>query len=158
MLFLKKNKVQITFFFKFFFLLISVPIFFLILSIGIQVEADEEVGSSSETKSNYESLKIFSEVLSLIETNYVEKVSNQKLIEGAIHGLMKTLDPHSSYMTLDAFQEMKIQTSGKFSGLGIEVSVRDGLLTVISPIEGTPAFEAGVLAKDKSDFSPTYFF
>ena len=72
--FLKKNKVQLSYFFKCFFLLISVPVFFLILSIGFQVEADEEVGSSSEGKSNYESLKVFSEVLSLIESTYVEKV------------------------------------------------------------------------------------
>jgi len=147
--FLKKNKLQLTFFFKFFFLLISVPVFFLILSIGIQVEADEEVGSSSEGKSNYESLKVFSEVLSLIEATYVEKVSSKNLIEGAIHGLVKTLDPHTSYLPPDAYQEMKVQTSGKFGGLGIEVSMRDGILTVISPIEGTPAFEAGVQAKDK---------
>ena len=147
--FLKKNKLQLTFFFKFFFLLISVPVFFLILSIGIQVEADEEVGSSSEGKSNYESLKVFSEVLSLIESTYVEKVSSEKLIEGAIHGLVKTLDPHTSYLPPDAYQEMKVQTSGKFGGLGIEVSMRDGILTVISPIDGTPAFEAGIQAKDK---------
>ena len=122
---------------------------FLVLSIGIQVEADEEVGSSSERKSNYESLKIFSEVLSLIESSYVEKVSSEKLIEGAIHGLAKTLDPHTSYMPPDIYQEMKVQTSGKFGGLGIEVSMRNGILTVISPIEGTPAFNAGVQSKDK---------
>jgi len=147
--FLKKNKLQLIFFFKFFFLLISVAVFFLILSIGIQVEADEEVGSSSEGKSNYESLKVFSEVLSLIESTYVEKVSSEKLIEGAIHGLVKTLDPHTSYLPPDAYQEIKVQTSGKFGGLGIEVSMRDGILTVISPIDGTPAFEAGIQAKDK---------
>jgi len=147
--FLKKNKVQIPFFFKFFFLLISVPVFFLILSFGIQVEANDEVGSSSKGKSNYESLKVFSEVLSLIEATYVEKVSSKKLIEGAIHGLVKTLDPHTSYLPPDAYQEMKVQTSGKFGGLGIEVSMRDGILTVISPIDGTPAFEAGIQAKDK---------
>ena len=147
--FLKKNKAQLAFFLKFFFLLISVPAFLLILSIGSQVEADEEVGSSSEGKSNYESLKVFSEVLSLIESTYVEKVSSEKLIEGAIHGLVKTLDPHTSYMPPDAYHEMKVQTSGKFGGLGIEVSMRDGILTVISPIEGTPAFDAGIQAKDK---------
>ena len=147
--FLKKNKVQFAYFFRCFFLLISVPVFFLILSIGFQVEADEEVGSSSEGKSNYESLKVFSEVLSLIESTYVEKVSSEKLIEGAIHGLVKTLDPHTSYLPPDAYQEMKVQTSGKFGGLGIEVSMRDGILTVISPIDGTPAFEAGIQAKDK---------
>ena len=147
--FLKKNKVQLTFFLRLFFLLISVPAFLLILSIGFQVEADEEVGSSSEGKSNYESLKVFSEVLSLIESTYVEKVSSEKLIEGAIHGLVKTLDPHTSYMPPDAYHEMKVQTSGKFGGLGIEVSMRDGILTVISPIDGTPAFDAGIQAKDK---------
>jgi len=147
--FLKKNTAQLSFFLKFFFLLISVPAFFLILSIGFQVEAAEKVGSSSERISNYESLKVFSEVLSLIESTYVDKVSSEKLIEGAIHGLVKTLDPHTSYMPPDAYQEMKVQTSGKFGGLGIEVSMRDGILTVISPIEGTPAFEAGIQAKDK---------
>jgi carboxyl-terminal processing protease len=120
-----------------------------VLSIGIQVEADVEYGSSSASKSNYENLKIFSEVLSLIESTYVEKVSSEKLIEGAIHGLVKTLDPHSSFMPPDVFQEMQVQTSGKFGGLGIEISMRDGILTVISPIEGTPAFEAGIQAKDK---------
>ncbi len=150
MLFIKKNnETRFLFHIKYYSFLVVISLFLIFLLIDIQVEASDSVESSSEIKNNYESLKIFSEVLSLIETNYVEKVSNQKLIEGAIHGLMKTLDPHSSYMTPDVYQEMKIQTSGKFGGLGIEVSVRDGLLTVISPIEGTPAFEAGVLAKDK---------
>ncbi len=150
MLFIKKNnETRFLFHIKYYSFLVVISLFLIFLFIDIQVEASDSVESSSEIKNNYESLKIFSEVLSLIETNYVEKVSNQKLIEGAIHGLMKTLDPHSSYMTPDVYQEMKIQTSGKFGGLGIEVSVRDGLLTVISPIEGTPAFEAGVLAKDK---------
>ena len=149
MLFFKKNKVLLSFSFKLISLLIFVPALFLVLSIGVQVEADAKNGSSSESNSNYETLKIFSEVLSLIESTYVEKVSSEKLIEGAIHGLVKTLDPHSSYMPPDVFQEMKVQTSGKFGGLGIEVSMRDGILTVISPIEGTPAFEAGIQAKDK---------
>ena len=149
MLFFKKNKVRLSFSFKFIFLLIFVPTLFLVLSSDVQVEADDKYGSSSESNSNYETLKIFSEVLSLIESTYVEKVSSEKLIEGAIHGLVKTLDPHSSYMPPDVFQEMKVQTSGKFGGLGIEVSMRDGILTVISPIEGTPAFEAGIQAKDK---------
>jgi len=147
--FLKKNKVQLPFFLKNYFILISVPAFFLILSIGFQVEAKEEAGSPPEGKSNYESLKVFSEVLSLIESTYVEKVQSEKLIEGAIHGLVKTLDPHTSYLPPEAYQEMKVQTSGKFGGLGIEVSMRDGVLTVISPIDGTPAFEAGIQAKDK---------
>jgi carboxyl-terminal processing protease len=150
MLFIKKNnEMQLSFYIKYYSLLIIIPVFLLLIFIDTQIEAAGGVESPSEIKNNYESLKIFSEVLSLIETSYVEKVSSQKLIEGAIHGLMKSLDPHTSYMTPDDFKEMKIQTSGKFGGLGIEVSVRDGVLTVISPIEGTPAFEAGVLAKDK---------
>ena len=148
MLFFKKNKVRLSFSFKFIFILIFVPTLFLVLSSDVQGEADVKYGSS-KSNSNYETLKIFSEVLSLIESTYVEKVSSEKLIEGAIHGLVKTLDPHSSYMPPDVFQEMKVQTSGKFGGLGIEVSMRDGILTVISPIEGTPAFEAGIQAKDK---------
>jgi carboxyl-terminal processing protease len=147
MSFLKKIKVHLSISFKFFCLLTSISVFFLFLD--FQVEANEKVGSSSEGKSNYENLKVFSEVLSLIDSIYVEKVSSEKLIEGAIHGLVKTLDPHSSYMPPDAYQEMKVQTSGKFGGLGIEVSMRDGILTVISPIEGTPAFEAGIQSKDK---------
>ena len=126
-----------------------IPAFFTLFSINIQVEAKEDVESTSEDNSNYEKLKTFSEVLSLIESTYVEKVSSKKLIEGAIHGLVKSLDPHTSYMPSEVFDEMKIQTSGRFGGLGIEVSMRDDILTVISPIEGTPAFEAGVQAKDK---------
>jgi len=149
MLFYNKNKVFFAPFFKLSFLLIFVPALFLFLSLGSQVEADEKVGSSFERKNNYESLKIFSEVLSLIESSYVDEVESENLIEGAINGLVKALDPHSSFMPPDVYQEMKVQTSGRFGGLGIEVSIRDGILTVISPIEGTPAFNAGVLAKDK---------
>jgi carboxyl-terminal processing protease len=150
MQFIKKNReTQFSFCIKYYSLLIFIPVFLVFFFSIMQLEASEDVESLSEDKNNYQSLKIFSEVLSLIETNYVEKVDSQKLIEGSIHGLLKSLDPHTSYMTPDVFQEMKIQTSGKFGGLGIEVSVRDGVLTVISPIDGTPAFEAGVLAKDK---------
>ena len=129
--------------------MILIPAFFTLFSSNIQVEAKEDVESTSEDKSNYENLKTFSEVLSLIESTYVEKVSSEKLIEGAIHGLVKSLDPHTSYMPPEVFEEMKVQTSGKFGGLGIEVSMRNAVLTVISPIEGTPAFRAGIQAKDK---------
>jgi len=145
----RKIKARLRFHIKHVFLLILIPAFFTLFFTNIQVEAKEGVESTSEDKSNYEKLKTFSEVLSLIESTYVEKVSSEKLIEGAIHGLVKTLDPHTSYLPPDAYQEMKVQTSGKFGGLGIEVSMRDGILTVISPIDGTPAFEAGIQAKDK---------
>ena len=131
------------------YLLILTFIVFNVLSFNNQIEAKEGLDNVSEKYNNYESLKTFSEVLSLIESTYVEKVSSKNLIEGAIHGLVKTLDPHTSYLPREAYQEMKVQTSGKFGGLGIEVSMRDGVLTVISPIDGTPAFIAGIKAKDK---------
>ena len=128
--------------------ILSSLLFILIFSV-IPVKAKGNDTSKPINNSQYEKLKIFSEVLSLIESSYVEKVDNKDLIEGAIHGLVKTLDPHSSYMPVDAYKEMQVQTSGKFGGLGIEVSIRSGILTVISPIEGTPAFEAGVQPLDK---------
>ena len=121
---------------------------FILVFLAIPVKAKDN-DSSKSINNKYENLKIFSEVLSLIESSYVEKIDNKDLIEGAIHGLVKTLDPHSSYMPLDAYKDMQVQTSGKFGGLGIEVSIKSGILTVISPIEGTPAFEAGVQALDK---------
>ena len=121
---------------------------FILVFLAIPVIAKDN-DSSKSINNKYENLKIFSEVLSLIESSYVEKIDNKDLIEGAIHGLVKTLDPHSSYMPLDAYKDMQVQTSGKFGGLGIEVSMKSGILTVISPIEGTPAFEAGVQPLDK---------
>jgi len=121
---------------------------FILVFLAIPVIAKDN-NSSKSINNKYENLKIFSEVLSLIESSYVEKIDNKDLIEGAIHGLVKTLDPHSSYMPLDAYKDMQVQTSGKFGGLGIEVSIKSGILTVISPIEGTPAFEAGVQPLDK---------
>ena len=145
----RKIKTRLRFHIQCVFILISIPVFFTLFSSNIEVEAKEDVESTSEDKSNYENLKTFSEVLSLIESTYIEKVSSEKLIEEAIHGLVKSLDPHTSYMPPEVFEEMKVQTSGKFGGLGIEVSMRDAVLTVISPIEGTPAFQAGVQAKDK---------
>ena len=97
----------------------------------------------------YKKLKVFSEVLSLIESNYVEPVENDSMIEGAISGMVKSLDPHTSYMPPASYKEMQVETTGKFGGLGIEISVRDGVLTVVSPIEDTPAFKVGIEPGDK---------
>lgn len=96
----------------------------------------------------YESLKIFTEVLSLVESNYVESVDSSQLVEGAINGLMRELDPHSSYMSPDVYKEMEVETEGSFGGLGIEITIRDHQLTVVSPIEDTPAYEVGIEAGD----------
>jgi carboxyl-terminal processing protease len=99
--------------------------------------------------SPYESLKNFSEVLSLVQKNYVTEVDSEKLIEGAINGMLRELDPHTSYMPKEAYKEMQVETEGKFGGLGIEISIKDDILTVVSPIEDTPAYDAGIKAGDK---------
>jgi len=98
---------------------------------------------------SYEKLKTFSEILSLLEANYVEKVDANQLIDGAIRGMLKTLDPHTSYLPPDAFTQMKVETSGRFGGLGIEITIKKGILTVVTPIEDTPAFKAGVKSGDR---------
>jgi len=101
------------------------------------------------TQETYKNLEAFSNVLNLLQQNYVEEIDSSEVIEGAIKGMLATLDPHSSYMKPDDFQELKIETKGSFSGIGIEITMKDGILTVVSPIEGTPAFKMGVQAQDK---------
>ncbi len=100
-------------------------------------------------KSKFEYLDLFSRVLDLIENQYYRKVDTEKLIEGALRGMMETLDPHSAYLDKKAMSKMKSDTSGKFGGLGIEVTQKDGHLVVITPIDDTPAFRAGLKAGDK---------
>lgn len=111
------------------------------------------MGRSLESKGltsgeTYEDLKIFSEVLSQVQRNYVEETDPQDLVRGAIRGMLNTLDPHSAYMTPEMFKEIQVDTRGEFGGLGIQISIRDNKLTVISPIEGTPAERAGIEAGD----------
>jgi len=100
-------------------------------------------------KESYEDLKIFSEVLSKVENNYVDECKVKDLVYGAIKGMLQTLDPHSSFMTPDMYKEMQVDTQGKFEGIGIEITIRDGVLMVVSPMEGTPAFQAGLKAEDQ---------
>ena len=105
--------------------------------------------SSAEGKgSDYESIELFTDVMAIIKKSYVEDVDTKKLVYGAINGMLSSLDPHSSFMPPDTYKEMKIDTKGTFGGLGIEISVKDGVLIVISPIEDTPAFKAGIKAGD----------
>jgi carboxyl-terminal processing protease len=96
----------------------------------------------------YLPLKRFSQILDLVERNYVEDVTREDLINGAIQGLLQELDPHSSYLAKEDFAEMQMDTSGEFSGIGIVISMENGRLTVVSPIEDTPAYEADVRAED----------
>src|SRR5439155_26615627 len=93
-------------------------------------------------------LNIFTRLLSYVENNYIEDVDQDKLVYGAIKGMLATLDPHSSFMDPAQYREMKAETSGQFGGVGLEVEMRDGLLTVMSAIEGTPAARAGLQSGD----------
>lgn len=103
---------------------------------------------AADMQETYKSLEVFSNVLSMIEQNYVEEINAQEVIDGAIRGMLTSLDPHSSYLRPDDFKELQVETKGSFSGIGIEITMRDGILTVVSPIEDTPAFNKGIQAGD----------
>ncbi len=105
-------------------------------------------GETSSSEETYKGLKIFSEVIEEIEKNYVEEVDTEELIHKAIHGMVDSLDPHSSFMPPEAYEDLQVETSGEFGGIGIVITKRSGRLTVISPIEGTPAYKAGIRARD----------
>jgi carboxyl-terminal processing protease len=97
----------------------------------------------------YTDLQTFTKVLNLIQQYYVEEVDSRKLLYGAIKGMLRELDPHTNFMPADIYKEFESETSGEFGGLGIEISVQNGILTIISPIEDAPAWEAGIKAGDK---------
>ncbi|HEJ83401.1 MAG TPA: S41 family peptidase [Desulfobacteraceae bacterium] len=103
----------------------------------------------ADTSEVYKNLDVFTEVLRQIEENYVEPPDPKDLIYAAIKGMVQGLDPHSSFMTKEEHQELLIETKGSFSGVGIEISVRDNILTVVAPIEGSPAYKAGLKTGDK---------
>lgn len=96
----------------------------------------------------FEELKIFTDVLAIVQRDYVEKVGSKKLVEGAIKGMLATLDPHSGYLDPDFYQDLQVHTKGEFGGLGIEITIRDGLLVVVAPMEGSPAEKAGIKPGD----------
>ncbi len=103
----------------------------------------------AQTTSSYQDLQLFTDVLTIVRRSYVEEVSVKELIYGAIDGMLLSLDPHSGFMPPEIYQEMKLDTQGQFGGLGIEITLRDGLLTVVAPIEDTPAARAGLQAGDQ---------
>src|SRR5262250_1731387 len=96
----------------------------------------------------YRQLNLFGDVFERVRSDYVEKPDDSKLVEAAINGMLQGLDPHSSYMDPKSFKDMQIQTRGEFGGLGIEVTMEDGLVKVVAPIDDTPAYKAGVMAGD----------
>ena len=117
--------------------------------IGVLIGSGQSQKVSALSNSMYEDLKVFTDVLSLIQKDYVEETKSKDLVNGAIKGMLETLDPHSSFMPPNMFKEMQEETKGRFEGLGIEITLREGVLTVVSPIEDTPAFKAGILAGDQ---------
>jgi carboxyl-terminal processing protease len=102
-----------------------------------------------DTAATYENLRLFTEVLSIIQSQYVDEVPPKDVIYGAIKGTLRGLDPHSSFLDPDMYREMQVETSGSFGGLGIEITLRDDVLTVVAPIEGTPAYRAGIHPGDR---------
>ncbi|GFO56178.1 peptidase S41 [Geomonas sp. Red276] len=122
----------------------TVSLLTLAIAFGVQRRCAAQGGGN-----DYESIELFTDVLAIVKKSYVEEVDTKKLIYGAINGMLTSLDPHSSFMPPETYKEMKIDTKGAFGGLGIEITVKDGILTVISPIEDTPAFKAGIKAGDQ---------
>jgi len=127
------------------------PWFFLtiILSVILLFGPSRDSRVSALDRSTYSSLKSFNEILDIVDKQYVEPVEKKALIQGAINGMMRTLDPHSTYMTAEMYKELDVETKGSFGGIGIEITIKKDILTVVSPIEDTPAFHAGIKAGDQ---------
>lgn len=104
--------------------------------------------SQEQREATYHQLEVFANVLSILQENYLEEIDADTTIEGAIGGMLLSLDPHSSYLTAEDFDELQEETRGNFSGVGIELTIRENIITIISPIAGTPADKAGLKAKD----------
>jgi carboxyl-terminal processing protease len=124
------------------------PILLLVIlfcSCWTPVIADE----NKQERDTYKNLETFANVLTLIQQYYVDKVDTDKVIKGAINGMLGSLDPHSAYMTPEDFKNLEEETSGSFTGVGIEISIRDGVLTAVAPIEGTPADKQGIKSGDQ---------
>ena len=122
----------------------------LLLLVGVTTDNRSPISDAQAyNNQTYDQIRLFSEALSIVQKNYVEEPESQELVRGAIKGMLTSLDPHSSFMNPDMYKEMQIDTQGEFQGIGITIGTRDGILTVISPIDDTPAFRAGILAGDK---------
>lgn len=132
----KKNSIKL-------WLVVAVSVVFWTVGTGFNQQL------SADSDETYKGLKLFSEVIELVQKNYVDEVESTQLIEKAIQGMVRGLDPHSSLLPPEAFEDLSIDTKGEFTGIGIHITMRDGFVTVISPIEGTPAYKAGIEAMDK---------
>ncbi|MEE9569891.1 MAG: S41 family peptidase [Candidatus Binatia bacterium] len=136
MRFLKKNRTLAT-------------LLLLCLSVGLFLSGKAVTKVLAIAKSEYEDLETFTDILAIVKKNYVVEVDPKDLIRGAIKGMLSSLDPHSAYLTPDLYKELRTETQGKFGGLGIEITIRGGILTVVSPIEDTPAYRVGIKSGDQ---------
>ena len=121
----------------------------LVFGLGISIGLSRSAKVSALSTDVYDDLKIFTDVLGLLQKEYVEETDSKDLVYGAVKGMVETLDPHSGFMPPSAYKEMQEESKGRFEGLGIEITLKEGVLTVVSPIEDTPAFRAGIQAGDQ---------
>jgi carboxyl-terminal processing protease len=121
------------------------------LAVGYRLYSQETSAAQDEADSPYEMYTLFSKVVEQVRAHYVdeEKSSYESLVQGALGGMLQSLDPHSQFLDEEAYKSMREETSGKFGGLGITIGIKDSMLTVIAPMEGTPAFRVGLLSGDK---------
>lgn len=126
-------------------ILIALPLIVLLMALGFY--GDRVV--SALDRNIYKNLKLFTEVLDLVEKNYVDEVESKSLIQGALNGMLKTLDPYSTFLNAEMYKELKVDTAGRFGGVGIEITLVKDILTVVAPIEDTPAYLAGVKPADQ---------
>ena len=121
----------------------------LVFILGVTIGLGRSHKVLALSNSTYEELKVFTDVLGLLQKEYVEEKDSKDLIYGAIKGMLETLDPHSAFMPPNVYKEMQEETKGRFEGLGLEITIKEGVLAVVSPIEDTPASKAGILAGDQ---------
>ncbi|MEK6562103.1 MAG: S41 family peptidase [Candidatus Binatota bacterium] len=121
----------------------------LLVCLGLGLFFSGQAKVAAVPREDYESLETFTNILAIVRKNYVDEVNTKELMTGAINGMLNSMDPHSGYLTPELYKELQMDTQGRFGGLGIEITIRNGMLTVVSPIEDTPAFRAGIKAGDQ---------
>jgi len=126
----------------------STPLILTIVA-AVLLPALTVLGESTAKSPDYKELMLFREVMGIVQKNYVKDVSDKELIQGALNGMLQSLDPYSEYLNEEMFKELQVETTGQFGGLGIEVTLENGILTIVSPIEDTPAYKAGLKPGDK---------
>ena len=134
---------------KLYFVVIALSIFSVCMYPNDALLKEPEAPSSIAKEDIYKQLELFADAITIIDTNYVDEVNPKDLIYGALKGMLRSLDLHSDFLTPERFEEIKIDTGGEFGGLGIEITIQDNLLTIVTPLEDTPAHKAGLKPNDK---------